>query len=173
MKTILKGLAALGIGAIMAGSAFAQEEEHAAGGTPHYPLNKPVEQDWSFEGEINKNVGAWGSQQVRLVYRDVSDYVDVIPIGTGQSIGNIDKTWAAAIVSTAAVACSSDDDGSDSTGGAATGATTTTTSATTTATGATTVPSTAIRMVTTSATAAITSSTNGAETSTARRNSCR
>ena len=50
MKTILKGLAALGIGAIMAGSAFAQEEEHAAGGTPHYPLNKPVEQDWSFEG---------------------------------------------------------------------------------------------------------------------------
>ena len=61
------------------------------------------QQDWSFEGEINKNLGAWGSQQVRLVYRDVSDYVDVIPIGTGQSIGNIDKTWAAAIVSTSTI----------------------------------------------------------------------
>jgi ubiquinol-cytochrome c reductase cytochrome c1 subunit len=51
MKTILKAAAALGFGLAIAGStvgqALAAEEE---GGTPHYPLVKPVEQDWSFEG---------------------------------------------------------------------------------------------------------------------------
>ncbi len=50
MSTILKGLAALGIGLAMATAAPAQEEGHAESGTPHYPLIKPVEQDWTFEG---------------------------------------------------------------------------------------------------------------------------
>ena len=49
MKTFLKGLAALGIGLFVAGTAIAQEE-HAEGETPHYPLKKPVEQNWTFEG---------------------------------------------------------------------------------------------------------------------------
>ena len=55
MKTILKGIAALTLGLALAGAATAQEaghagEEHAEGSTPHYPLIKPVEQNWSFAG---------------------------------------------------------------------------------------------------------------------------
>ncbi|ANY19312.1 TonB-dependent Receptor Plug Domain protein [Tsuneonella dongtanensis] len=61
------------------------------------------QQDWSFEGEINKKLGDWGSQQFQLVYRNVSDYVDVIPVPGGESTGNIDKAWAAAIVSTSTI----------------------------------------------------------------------
>jgi len=49
MKTFIKGLAALGIGLCLAGGALAQEE-HAESETPHYPLKKPVLQDWSFAG---------------------------------------------------------------------------------------------------------------------------
>lgn len=47
MNTFLKALAAFGIALGAAGAAQAAEEE---GGTPHYPLIKPVEQDWSFAG---------------------------------------------------------------------------------------------------------------------------
>ncbi len=62
------------------------------------------QQDWSYEGEINKKLGPWGSQQFRFVYRDVEDYVDIIPIaGGGESIGNIDKASAAAIISTSTI----------------------------------------------------------------------
>lgn len=62
------------------------------------------QQDWSYEGEINKKLGAWGSQQVRFVYRDVSDKVEVIPLPAGgEAVGNIDKSWAAAIVSTSTI----------------------------------------------------------------------
>jgi ubiquinol-cytochrome c reductase cytochrome c1 subunit len=45
MNTILKGFAALGLAAALATAAQAAEE-----GTPHYPLIKPVEQNWSFAG---------------------------------------------------------------------------------------------------------------------------
>jgi hypothetical protein len=61
------------------------------------------QQDWSYEGEINKKLGPWGSQQFRFVYRDVEDYVDVIPVAGGESVGNIPKSWAAAIVSTSTI----------------------------------------------------------------------
>ena len=46
MNTFLKALAAFGIAIGTAGAVHAAEE----GGTPHYPLIKPVEQDWSFAG---------------------------------------------------------------------------------------------------------------------------
>jgi len=49
MKTILKAVAALGLGLTISGAALAQEE-HGAEATPHYPLIKPVEQNWSFAG---------------------------------------------------------------------------------------------------------------------------
>lgn len=45
MNIFAKGLAALSLGAMLSGGAIAAE-----GGTPHYPLIKPVEQDWSFAG---------------------------------------------------------------------------------------------------------------------------
>ena len=47
MKLILKGFLALGLSLTAAGMAAAAEEE---GATPHYPIKKPVEQNWSFEG---------------------------------------------------------------------------------------------------------------------------
>jgi hypothetical protein len=56
------------------------------------------QQDWSYEAEINKKFGSWGSTKLRLIYRDVEDYVDVVPLGDGESVGNIDKSWAAAVI---------------------------------------------------------------------------
>ena len=61
------------------------------------------QQDWSYEGEINKKLGPWGSQQFRFIYRDVEDFVDIVPVPGGESVGNIAKSWAAAIVSTSTI----------------------------------------------------------------------
>lgn len=47
MNSFIKALAALGIAFATATAVQAAEEE---GGTPHYPLVKPVQQDWSFAG---------------------------------------------------------------------------------------------------------------------------
>ena len=56
------------------------------------------QQDWSTEIELNKSLGPWGSTKVRLVNRDVEDFVDIIPIGaTGESVGNIASSYARAI----------------------------------------------------------------------------
>jgi hypothetical protein len=57
------------------------------------------QQDWSYEAEINKSLGAWGKTQLRFIYRDVEDYVDIIPVPGGEAVGNIDKSWARAVVS--------------------------------------------------------------------------
>ncbi len=62
------------------------------------------QQDWSYEAEINKKFGAWGSTKVVLIYRDVEDRVDVVPIGAnGEAVGNIAKAKAGAIDWTATV----------------------------------------------------------------------
>ena len=62
------------------------------------------QQDWSYEAEINKKFGAWGSTKIILIYRDVEDRVDVIPIGTnGEAVGNIAKAKASAIDWTATI----------------------------------------------------------------------
>ena len=61
------------------------------------------QQDWSLEIEANKKLGPWGSTQLRLVNRDVEDFVDIIPIGTGESVGNIAKAFGRAIVSTSTI----------------------------------------------------------------------
>jgi outer membrane receptor for ferrienterochelin and colicins len=55
------------------------------------------QQDWTIEIEANKNLGAWGSTKLRLINRDVQDFVDIVPVGTGESIGNIAKAQARAI----------------------------------------------------------------------------
>lgn len=46
MKHFLKGLAALGLAASLSGAAIAQDGDEAI----HYPINKPVEQEWTFSG---------------------------------------------------------------------------------------------------------------------------
>ncbi len=62
------------------------------------------QQDWTYEAEINKKFGAWGSTKIILIYRDVEDRVDVIPIGTnGEAVGNIAKARAGAIDWTATI----------------------------------------------------------------------
>ena len=35
------------------------------------------QQDWTYEAEINRKFGAWGSTKIILIYRDVEDRVDV------------------------------------------------------------------------------------------------
>lgn len=61
------------------------------------------QQDWSYEGEVNKKLGAWGKTQLRFIYRDVSDFVDIVPVEGGESVGNIDKAWAAAVISSSTI----------------------------------------------------------------------
>lgn len=62
------------------------------------------QQDRTYEAEINKKFGAWGSTKIILIYRDVEDRVDVIPIGTnGEAVGNIAKARAGAIDWTATI----------------------------------------------------------------------
>ncbi len=73
--------------------AFLDDDNANAGNADLRP-----QQDWSFEGEANKKLGPWGSTQLRLIYRDVEDYVDIVPVGSGESVGNIPQSWAAAIV---------------------------------------------------------------------------
>lgn len=55
------------------------------------------QQDWSFEAEFNRKLGPWGSTKLVLVYRDVEDRVDVIPVGNGEAVGNIAKASAGAV----------------------------------------------------------------------------
>ncbi|MDR7058568.1 MULTISPECIES: TonB-dependent receptor plug domain-containing protein [unclassified Sphingopyxis] len=62
------------------------------------------QQDWTYEAEINRKFGAWGSTKIILIYRDVEDRVDVIPIGAnGEAVGNIAKAKAGAIDWTATI----------------------------------------------------------------------
>lgn len=56
------------------------------------------QQDWSYEAELNKRFGPWGSTKLRLIYRDVEDFVDIVPVPGGEAVGNIAKSWAAAVV---------------------------------------------------------------------------
>ncbi|WP_298200342.1 TonB-dependent receptor [Novosphingobium sp.] len=55
------------------------------------------QQDWTVEFEANKRLGPWGSSKLRVIYRDVQDYVDVIPVPGGEGVGNLPSSWAGAI----------------------------------------------------------------------------
>jgi ubiquinol-cytochrome c reductase cytochrome c1 subunit len=51
MKMLVKGLLSLAlIAGLATGAGAAEEGAHAEGGTPHYPIHKPHEVDWSFAG---------------------------------------------------------------------------------------------------------------------------
>jgi hypothetical protein len=55
-------------------------------------------QQWRFELELAKDLGAWGKTRLGLVAALSEDYIDIIPIGTdGESPGNIPKGQAYAI----------------------------------------------------------------------------
>ena len=58
------------------------------------------QQDWSAELELNRNFGKWGSSKLRLVAREIQDYVTVVPIGPfGESVGNVGRARERQIVS--------------------------------------------------------------------------
>ncbi|MCA1661933.1 MAG: TonB-dependent receptor plug domain-containing protein [Novosphingobium sp.] len=66
---------------------FINDDNQNAGNNQLVP-----QQDWSLEVEANKRLGAWGSVQLRLIGREVEDYVTVIPIGVAsESIGNVPR----------------------------------------------------------------------------------
>ena len=84
MKTFLKGLAALGVGICVASGALAEEAE-----TPHYPLKKPVLQDWSFAGPF----GTYDQGQLQRglkVYREACaacHSLDLVPFRNLEALG--------------------------------------------------------------------------------------
>lgn len=61
------------------------------------------QQEWRYEFEGNMSLGKWGSTKVQLVYVDAEDFVDIVPVGAGESVGNIPKAWAAAAVVSATI----------------------------------------------------------------------
>ena len=89
MKTILKGLAALGIGMCVASGAQAAEE----GETPHYPLKKPVPQEWSFSGPF----GTFDKAQLQRglkVYREACaacHSLSLVPFRNLEALGYSDE----------------------------------------------------------------------------------
>src|SRR3546814_13766015 len=59
---------------------------------------------WTYEGEINKKFGPWGSTKLIFIYRDVEDRADVIRIGeSGEAVGNSAKAPAGAIAWTSTI----------------------------------------------------------------------
>lgn len=72
---------------------FLDNENENAGNPDLVPT-----QQWRFELELAKDLGAYGKTKVNLVAALFEDYIDIIPIGaTGESPGNIDKAQAYAI----------------------------------------------------------------------------
>lgn len=59
-------------------------------------------QSWRYTVEAQKNFGAWGASTVRLLYVNLEDVVDQVPIGAGAGPGNMDsaKAWAVETEST-------------------------------------------------------------------------
>ena len=72
--------------------AFLNDENQNAGNVELRP-----QQDWTVEVEANRRLGRWGSTKLRIIYRDVEDYVDIIPLGNGEAVGNLPTSWAGAI----------------------------------------------------------------------------
>lgn len=48
------------------------------------------QQAWEADFEVRKGLGAWGSATVRVYADWIEDYIDIIPVGGGESRGNID-----------------------------------------------------------------------------------
>lgn len=51
-------------------------------------------QSWRYSLEAQKGLGEWGASTVRLLYVDLEDVVDQVPIGNGAGPGNIDGATA-------------------------------------------------------------------------------
>lgn len=69
------------------------EQENGVDGNPEIVPN----QSWRYTLEAQKDFKDWGASTVRLIYVDLEDVIDQIPIGTGAGPGNIDSGMAVAI----------------------------------------------------------------------------
>lgn len=49
------------------------------------------DQRWRFSVEAEKDFGSWGALTAELVYDEIEDLVDQVPIGTGEGPGNLDN----------------------------------------------------------------------------------
>ena len=64
----------------------------SAGTTNAGNVNLVPQQSWILDLEANRNLGPWGTAKLRLYGRQITDIVDVVPIGaTGQAPGNLDS----------------------------------------------------------------------------------
>ncbi len=58
-------------------------------------------QSWELEGEVGRELGAWGKTRLKTWYHRVEDIIDVIPIGVdGQGVGNLPRATRMGIEST-------------------------------------------------------------------------
>lgn len=49
-------------------------------------------QQWELEGQIGKELGAWGKTRLRVYRHWIQDIIDIIPIGTdGEGVGNLPR----------------------------------------------------------------------------------
>jgi ubiquinol-cytochrome c reductase cytochrome c1 subunit len=90
MKKILSGLAALGFVLVAAGGVNAAEEAgHNAAEPTHFPIRKPVQQDWSFAGPF----GTYDRGQLQRglkVYKEVCSAchsMSLVPFRTLEGLG--------------------------------------------------------------------------------------
>jgi len=60
-------------------------------------------QDWTLEGEANKALGRWGSTKLHFIAKETQDYVTLIPIAGGESVGNVPKARVRFIESTSTI----------------------------------------------------------------------
>lgn len=63
------------------------DEESGVDGNPEIVPN----QSWRLNFEIEKDLKDWGASTVRVIFVELEDVVDQIPIGTGEGPGNIDS----------------------------------------------------------------------------------
>lgn len=91
MRRILAGVAAASLAVAVAGTAYAQEDGNGedSGETPHYPIHKPEEMDWSFAGPF----GSYDKGQLQRglkVYREVCascHSLDLVAFRTLEDLG--------------------------------------------------------------------------------------
>ncbi|MEA1014204.1 TonB-dependent receptor plug domain-containing protein [Sphingosinicella sp. LY1275] len=66
---------------------------NVSGGTTNAGnVNLVPQQSWNLDIEATRNLGPWGTATARLFGRQITDIVDIVPIGeTGQAPGNLDS----------------------------------------------------------------------------------
>lgn len=71
---------------------FVASANVSGGTTDAGNVNLVPQQSWELQVEAARNLGAWGTTKLRLYGQQITDIVDIVPIGDdGQAPGNLDK----------------------------------------------------------------------------------